>query len=357
MKTKKYYKAFLNVLRRKSLVSDTPIHIQLEPTSYCNLSCRSCSYKEMVKNPRHLSFEKFKEILDSIKPLKLTLSGVGETFLNPEIFKMVEYAKANGVNVNTSSNGTLIDKLAEQIVDSGLDLLKISIDSDNAETYNKVRDDDYFDKVIDGVKELVRIKKLKGYSQPYVRFQFVIQQANYREIAGVVKLASDLGVDAINFQILEITGIEDRADELVGNMSYDDLMKSLEEGQLLSKELSVLTNLEQVIRKMPDYWKKYSSNVGTPEKCILPWFSTYIDVDGNLKPCCTFGLTFTEADMGNLLTDGIEEAWNGEKYKKFRDSIKDGTVPYVVCKRCHPQTAKDIIEMSKILPGFLKKGK
>lgn len=357
MRKKRYLKTLRDVIFRTEEASGPPIHIQLEPTSICNLSCRTCSYREKVTNPRNLSFDDFKKIYDNIRPVKLTLSGVGESFLNPEIFKMIRYAKDNGTNVNTSSNGTVIYKMADKVVDSGLDLLKISIDADNGETYQKVRDADLFDKVIEGVKEVVRLKREKGSELPYIRFQFVIQKANYKEIPGVIKLAHDLGVDAINFQILEVTGIEERWEELVGDMSYERLLEEVKEGEKLAKKLGVLTNLRQIKRKLPDYWQKYSTRKGVPQQCKLPWFSTYIDIDGNLKPCCSFGLTFTEANLGNVLKDGIEGSWNSERYMRFRRSIKDGSVPYMICKTCIPQTVRDMAEMSKILPGFLRKGK
>jgi len=356
-KIKRYLVALKDVIFKSPHLLSKPIHIQLEPTSYCNLSCRTCSYKDNVKNPRNLSFKDFKKIYDEIRPLKLTLSGVGETFLNPEIFQMISYAKDSGTNVNTSSNGTVNSKLAEKIVDSGLDLLKISIDSDNRETYKKVRDGDYFDDVIYGVKEVVRVKKERGALNPYVRFQFVIEAHNYTEIPGTIRLARELGVDAINFQILEVTGIEDRWEELIGDMTYDKLKELMEEGERLSGELGVLTNLKQLSRKLPVLWEKYSSRKGCPQQCILPWFSTYVDIDGNLRPCCSFGLTFTEANMGNVLKDGIEKSWNSERYQKFRRSIKNASVPYAICKTCRPQTPRDMAEMTKILPGFLRKGK
>ncbi|MBE9536065.1 MAG: radical SAM protein [Proteobacteria bacterium] len=356
MKLFRYIKAFKDVALKKEVMSTPPIHMQLEPTSICNLSCLSCSYKEKVKNPHNLSFSQFKGIYDPIKPFKLTLSGVGETFLNPEIFEMIRYAKDNGSNVNTSSNGTTVDKIVEKIVESGLDLLKISIDSDNRETYEKVRNADLFDRVISGVEDIARLKKERSQKTPYLRFQFVIQNSNYKEIAGVVRLAHNKGVDAVNFQILELGGVEERREDLIGGMTLDSLRNSLNEGRVVAEELGVRSNLKQTIRKLPEYWEKYTKRRGCPRLCILPWFSTYVDIDGNMRPCCSFGLTFTEVNMGNILTDGIEGSWNSERYRQFRKSIKDGTVPFLICKTCIPQTPRDIIEMAKILPGFLGRG-
>jgi len=52
--------------------------------------------------------------------------------------------------------------------------------------------------------------------------------------------------------------------------------------------------------------------------------------------------------MGNVLKDGIEGAWNSEKYQKFRETIKKGDVPYIVCKSCNPQKVSDMVATSKI---------
>ncbi len=352
----KYLSSLKNVALKPNIVNNPPIHIQLEPTTKCNLNCITCNYREYVNNPSNLSFERFKEIIDAILPKKLTLSGVGEPFLNPALFDMVKYAKSKGISVNTSSNGTVISNLAEKIVESGLDLLKISIDSARKETYAKIRGFDLFEKVLKGVATLQETKKKVGASLPYTRFQFVIQQDNFQEMQKLVELAFEIGVDAINFQILELSHVAEKKEQLVGKMTLEALKKQLICAANKAADKNVITNLPVIINNLDMLWQKYLTSVPAKKQCILPWFSTYIDIEGNMRPCCAFALVFDCTNLGNIFSEGLDAAWNSKKYQNFRKAIKNGKRPYKICKNCIPQSLTDMMKLAKILPGFIKKG-
>ncbi|MBE9503514.1 MAG: radical SAM protein, partial [Proteobacteria bacterium] len=149
---KREMKSGVNVLRKPIHVDETPIHIQLEPTTACNLACITCPHEEYVKRAKHMTLDEFKRIFDQIKPLKVTLSGFGEPFANPKLPDMIFYAKDHGASVNTTSNMTLVnDHLAEKIVNSRLDLIKVSIDAAKPETYQDIRGEDSHQKIIEGI--------------------------------------------------------------------------------------------------------------------------------------------------------------------------------------------------------------
>ena len=58
------------------------IHLQIEPTNYCNIKCISCPRELVYKDKlRHLSLKDFIYVLDNLKPIYLMLSGLGEPFL------------------------------------------------------------------------------------------------------------------------------------------------------------------------------------------------------------------------------------------------------------------------------------
>jgi len=351
---KRKIKSGFNVLRKPLNVNETPIHIQLEPTTACNLACRTCPHEEYIKTARHLSLDNFKRIYDQIKPQKITLSGLGEPFSNPRLPEMIRYAKDRGTSINTTSNLTLISKsLAEKIVDSGLDLIKVSIDAAQADTYIKIRDEDHHKSIVDGIVLINEFKKKKNVNHPAIRFNFVVQGANFREMGSLVELADKIGVEAIYFQPLELVGIEDKKDEIVGDMTEASLLTELKRAHKRAGELSLNTNLSTMLGNFDAFWKKYVL-VGSQKDnriCPLPWFSTYITVDGDVRPCCSFPIN-PEANMGNILKEDFKDIWNGERYKKFRTAIRSGKRPYKICQNCVPKTLADIIKYSKILPGF-----
>lgn len=353
---KREIKSGINVLRKPLDVNETPIHIQLEPTTACNLACITCIREDYVKQARNLSLVDFKRIFDQIRPLKITLSGLGEPFTNPKLPEMIKYAKDNGSSVNTTSNMTLInEKLAEGIVDCGLDLIKVSIDAAKAETYLAIRGEDCHQKIVDGIRMITAIKERKNVNHPSIRFNFVVQGANFREMADLVILAKEIGVEAIYYQPLELVGIEHLKEKIIGDMAREGLLSEFKKAHQKAKDIGLETNLPTLIGSFETFWKKYIE-IGTQRDdrtCLLPWFSIYITVDGDVLPCCSLGAS-PEAKMGNILKVDFKDIWNSEKYKKFRKAIKEGKRPYKICQNCVPRTIWDIVKYSRILPGFVK---
>jgi radical SAM protein with 4Fe4S-binding SPASM domain len=355
---KRYLAAGKNVLLKPMRVEeDACIHIQLEPTTSCNLKCRSCPHESYVKKPKHMSLESFTKVFDQIKPRKITLSGLGEPFSNPGLPGMIGYAKLHGASINTTSNLTVInDALAAKIVDSGLDLLKISIDAFDPETYRSIRDSDYHGRILKAIRAINARKAEKGVAHPALRFNFVVQGKNYKEMADLVRLAVDLKVEAIYFQPLEMVGLdENAAADLVGNMTSADLLEELKRAKKVAADAGLETNLPAMVSGFKSIWKKYVS-LGAQEDrkiCPLPWFSTYVTVEGDMRPCCSFPTT-PEANLGNVLKDGFKEAWNGDRYKDFRKKIKAGKRPYKICQNCVPMTVADMVKYARVLPGFLR---
>lgn len=353
---KRKVKSGINVLRKPLAVNERPIHMQLEPTTACNLACITCPHEEYIKQAKHLSLENFKRIYDQIRPLKITLSGLGEPFANPQMPDIIRYTKDRGTSVNTTSNMTLInEKLAEKIVDCRLDLIKVSIDAANQETYQKIRLEDGFNKIIEGIKLIINFKEEKNVSHPSIRFNFVVQGANFREMEELVVIAGEIGVEAIYFQPLELVGIEDKSEEIVGDLTHEGLLSEFKRAFKKSVEIGLETNLPSLIDNFDTFWKKYIE-IGSQKDnkiCPLPWFSTYVTVDGDVRPCCSFPIN-PEANLGNILKEDFETIWNGEKYKRFRKAIKEGKRPYKICQNCVPKTLLDIVRYSKILPGFIK---
>lgn len=349
-----YLQILTQVARKPLTVKRPPVHLQLEPTTYCNLDCRMCGRAKHFSRSSHLSVEEFTTVLQRIRPRKLTLSGAGEPFMNPSLLEMVRLAKQAGVSINTTTNGSLLSpERCEQIVRSGLDLLKISIDGARPETYLSIRGKDIFLQVLDGIRVLNETKKRLGSLKPFLRLNYVLSKENYREITELITLASDLEVDAVYFQPLELVGIEERQDVLVGDLRLEDLSREIARAIEASRFHSVHTNLAGLTEKLPLYWGKYQMHTrGTDaRKCILPWFSAYITVDGNVRPCCSFSQT--KADFGNIFLTDIENIWNGKAYQGLRKAFREGKRPYPICENCVPQTLTDMLKSSGILPGFL----
>src|SRR5581483_1949154 len=178
---------------------DAPVELQLEVTAACNLRCAMClvAYRPALDRVHgSMSLATFRRVVDAVPGLrKLTLQGLGEPLLAPDLPAMVEYAGAHGIQVGFNTNGTLLTRArAERLVRAGLDWLHVSLDGATAATYEGIRAGADFARVRDNVRGLVHLMRELGASRPRLSLVFVAMRRNVAELPAVVALADAWGV-------------------------------------------------------------------------------------------------------------------------------------------------------------------
>ena len=105
-------------------------NIYVEITKACNLSCKFCPSSSNNNKKEYLSFEKFKYIIDSIKDYTngIYLHILGEPLLHKEIFDFIDYA-SQFLKVSLTTNGHLIKNHLDELINSNLYVLNISLQS------------------------------------------------------------------------------------------------------------------------------------------------------------------------------------------------------------------------------------
>lgn len=353
-KLKRYLLGAKDVVFKPAVVNNRPIHLILENTTVCPFNCIMCSRSKEVKDPHHMDYDLFRKIIDDVNPLHLYLSAAGEPLLHPEQPKMIRYAGEKGIKVCLVTTLAAFAFPIEELVKSGLDLLKVSIDGATEETYRNIRGTDFFPRVLEYITEVNELKRRLGVARPFIRFQFVVQKANYREAADVVRLAHRYGVDAVFFKPLEIGRIEERVDHLIGGMEYGDLRESLEEARKVGRELGVVSNLDDFISYLlPNHWKVYNRDPDfrpLSKQCIIPWFSVVVRIHGDVGFCCYAKIK--DAKVGNLFEEDFGKIWGGERYGKMRSKLKRGDFPLPKCAFCVPQKISHLFDYRKVIPGY-----
>jgi len=347
--------AFFDVLRKPDIVAHMPYYILVGPTTVCPLNCIMCSRDTQVTRTNQLSLADYKKLIDTIHPRKVALGDLGETLYHPELGEFIRYTKDIGGAISVVTSYVISRISREDLIHSGLDLLKISIDAATPETYEKIRGQPYFSRVISNVRELIQARKQSGSKTPYVRLQFVIQQHNYTEIVAYVKFAHEMGVDAINYKpVLLDRNLENRA-LLVGNMPLSETTSYLIETDRLARKLGIRTNALELTRGiLVGYWKIYEGKETSPKelkRCILPWYSTYITSDGNVYGCCNLRF-HGDGLLGNIFEADFASIWNSAQYQSFRRKLRSGQAPFRGCLACYPQSLTELAAYLRILPGF-----
>jgi len=350
----RFARVFWNMIRRPAITTSLPVHLQMESTDACNLHCTSCSRDMIVQKARMLDAELWKKVIREIRPSNINVSGIGEPFLNPQIFEIIQFARERGAAINCATNFTRVKGRHRQIVECGISQLKVSIDAATRETYRVIRGEDEFEGIIENLKEIRRWKKKLNKSTPSVRFNFALQRFNYQELPALLEMAPELGVDGIYVQYLSYNDMEERKTLLTADMTREGLKKVLEETAVVAKKHHLATNLEAWERDFDLLWKamlpmpEYEPN---RKQCYFPWMSTWLSADGWVRPCPVMPWTRDEGRMGNLAEQSFSEIWNNRQYRELREALARGERPTRSCKTCYPQDLKNILMLkAKLLP-------
>ena len=243
-----------------------------------------------------LSLEKFKKILELKSFRFVGLHGWGEPLLNPEIFQMIEYAESKGVYTNLTSNGVLIGENIDNVFKSGLREIAFGI-------YNRK----LFPVILPQIKDLIKERNERRGEFPQIYMDIAIYKDNLKQIPDLIKVACELGFDAV---ILHRLFNVHKIDSTVEYISRE------EEKELFSgaKELARKKKLKLYLPRTHSL------------PCNVVKRSIFVTVTGEVTPCC-----FLPRDcMGNALKENIKEIRRSRKYTNFIKTMKS----HSVCSKC-----------------------
>jgi MoaA/NifB/PqqE/SkfB family radical SAM enzyme len=139
---------FDHVAAERSAVAERePICLYLETTNRCNLLCTTCPRTfEALEPPADMSWDLFIQIVDQFPQIaRVVLHGVGEPMMVRGLPRMIRYLKDRGIYVLFNTNGTLLTpRKGQELIDSGLDELRVSLDAAEPRAFKLVRGRDMF---------------------------------------------------------------------------------------------------------------------------------------------------------------------------------------------------------------------
>ncbi|MCS7127971.1 MAG: GTP 3',8-cyclase MoaA [Sulfolobales archaeon] len=197
-------------------------HARVSITSKCNYSCVFC-HKEGVNwstinelSPEDWSF--FANVVSKLGIVYFKLTG-GEPLTRSDVASIVRGIKPYVKEVSMTTNGSLLNKYAEELLDSGLDRVNVSLHSLNREVFKKLTGG-ILERVIKGVEIAIS-------SGLVVKLDYLVTSLNAYEYRDVINYAESLGVDLNIIELIPLGLALEKYAELYSPLST--IEKYLEE--------------------------------------------------------------------------------------------------------------------------------
>lgn len=300
---------------RDVLPLDMPVSLMIDPTNLCNFKCTFCPTGEKsllgeFKRPKGMmSFSLFKKILNDVsnyqknssnKIKSLLLYKDGEPLLNKDLPKMITFAKELQIAkyILVTTNASLLSKeYSEKLLNSGLDSLRVSVQSLKKKTFTKTtRIKLDYDLIKENIKYFYNLKKkLKSKTELVISY-----------------------VDAENYS------------EYEKKLFVEEYSKFSD--RVIIKPVMGWTRTE-VFDWRNGKTRDLNKNNFEIKVCPDPFSRLSINFDGSASVCCVDWSHGTV--VGNMNHETFDQVWNGEKLKKFRLLHLNGKKNEIgPCKNC-----------------------
>ena len=335
---KRYFEAVAPT--RDRVAQKPPVCLYLEVTNRCNLLCETCPRTfEALEPPADMSWELFTKIVDEYEDIaRVVLHGVGEPMLVKDLPRMIRYLKDRGIYVLFNTNGTLLaPRKRREIIDTGLDELRVSLDAADAATFLKVRGKDMFDRIVRNVGEFTALQKQIGAATPRVSLWLTGMTETIDQLGDFVRLAANIGVSAVHLQRLVFDDLGRgmaKAEASLFERNRAEEEKAITEAQALATTLGVTLDASGATE--PGLSLKREEQDTPWSSCRRPWSLMYFTAHGRALPCCIAPFSargYETYTLGNATTQTLREIWNGAAYQDFRETLLSETPPKP-CQNC-----------------------
>ena len=300
----KYLKVLLNI------IPISPISANIKITERCNSRCITCNVWQNKYDDECSTLE-FENILKQTRQIgieQIRFTG-GEPLLREDIGYLIKTAKKLGFkSVSVQTNGLLLSKKAEELVESGITMVSVSIDG-IGETHDRMRGiPNSFEKSIEGIKKLSKIAYNKK-KKVNIGITTTLSNLNIKEVPDLIKLCKNLnimwGLNLLDenpyfFKNLDMTNltINNRKiiDEFINYIKY------------AKKKIPGVIGIDDISL---DYCKDYLNNTTKEPSCVLGYLSVYMSSNGDFYSGC-----WALKPLGNIKRIELKDILNSAEYKQ-----------------------------------------
>ena len=325
---------------RGEVAARDPVCLYLETTNRCNLPCTTCPRTfEELEPAANMSWELFRSIVDQYPKIsRVVLHGVGEPLMVPHLPRMIHYLKERGTYVLFNTNGTLLnERRGRDLIASGLDELRVSLDAAEPVAFKAVRGKDAFDRIVKNVRAFRALQKSLAAEKPRVSLWLTGLKETIGQLPAFVDLAAAIDVPEVHLQRMVFfpdgQGLS-RADQSLFERVDPQEEALIREAEARARHHGILFDASGATE--PGTSLKRADDKRPWSLCTRPWTLMYFTAHGRALPCCIapFSMRGYEAfTLGNATQQSLRDIWNGEQYRAFRAGLL-GDAPPPACANC-----------------------
>ena len=264
-----------------------PKYFEIETIRACNAKCEMCPVWKYPKNYGKMEKRLFEKISTEMSKYSSWINSVclsrnGEPLLDKSLSEKIKTLKDYGIkDVTFSTNASLLDKdKSIELIESGLDDIRFSIDGATKETFESIRNGLNFEKVTENCLQFIKLRNERGH-KPRIRIRMALQSANKHEEKEWSEHWKErvLSTDIVYSKPMH---------------SWGNQLKSYE--SLLDKNTEI---------------KKYYSI-----PCVSLWSTMIVHFDGKVPLC---GVDYNNSFlMGDITSSTIKDVWNSKNFEEIR---------------------------------------
>ncbi len=305
-------------------------------------------------NPQNMTPALLHEVLDqaaAFYPRPSIGLAYTEPLIHANITDFCESIVHRGFHCAITTNGFLLPRLADQLVEIGVQEITVSVDGP-AQVHDRIRGrSGSFGALYSGIEALGRAKARLGASNPAVRFSYTITDMNYTAMLEFLQAVETLDSESFIFSHLNFIsddmaarhntlhhGEWTMARSNIGAMDlaainldamWDAVRQLKSYGKKRRLSLTIVPDLDSR-EELEVYYHQPLRFVGGMV-CTDPWRMMMIKTDGTVIPA--HGRCYN-VPVGNITERPLFDIWNGARFQGFRRTLQDagGTLP--ACARC-----------------------
>jgi glycosyltransferase involved in cell wall biosynthesis/MoaA/NifB/PqqE/SkfB family radical SAM enzyme len=311
----------------------------------CNLRCVMCEEhsphsplqirRKAERRPRRLmTFEMIERVVADAAPhglREIIPSTMGEPLLYERFEDILALCHRYDIKLNLTTNGTFprlgAEAWARQIVPVTSDV-KISWNGATKATHEAIMLGTRWEKVVDNVRAFIAVRDAHastGGNRCRVTFQLTFLESNVTELADMVRLAVELGVDRVkghhlwaHFDEIKAESMRRSADSIGRwNAAVLAARAAATERPLPSGKHILLENIFLLDPGATE-------DLAPGGRCPFLGQEAWVSAVGRFDPCCApDAQRRTLGELGSLTDRGIMDIWNGEAYRELTASYRN----------------------------------